>query len=240
MLKRVDLETLNIKNAYFHFTKTENLKRISDANLIPKIGKNAEMIEENEKVFFSIGADGVLKLHDVWLKWMMNRMFGEVSLRKKYDDDEYKNKLYEWTDEFLNKKYKVDVAKKNALFTKHYHDMLECSYLLLELTDGYDYDKNDYDEVKVRLNRNPNSLEYSFMKEMYGSYSDVTSNKMDAWNMHMIKNRYVKPRFISVVTINNNEVNVIDVLKFMYNKYKNIDYDLLDDFMVWLKNNEER
>ena len=91
MLKRLDLETLNIKNAYFHFTKTENIKRISDTNLIPKIGKNAEMIEENEKIFFSIGADGVLKLHDVWLKWMMNRMFGEVSLRKKYDDDQYQD-----------------------------------------------------------------------------------------------------------------------------------------------------
>ena len=44
MLKRVDLETLNIKNVYFHFTKTENLKRIFEAGLIPKIGKNAEMI----------------------------------------------------------------------------------------------------------------------------------------------------------------------------------------------------
>lgn len=76
------------------------------------------------------------------------------------------------------------------------------------------------------------------MKEMYGSYSDVTSNKMDAWNMHMIKNRYVKPRFIRVVTLNNKEVNVIDILKFMYDKYKNIDYDLLDDFMIWLKRNE--
>ena len=194
MLKMVDLETLNIKNVYFHFTKTENLKRIFEAGLIPKIGKNAEMIEKSEKVFFSIGADGV-----------------------------------------LNKKYKMDVSKKNALFTKYYHEMLECSYLLLELTDGYDYDKNDYDEVKVRLNCNPDSLEYSFMKEMYGSYSDVSSNKMELWNMHMIKNRYVKPRFIRVVTINNKEVNVIDVLKFMYDKYKNVDYDLLDDFMVWLK-----
>lgn len=240
MLKRVDENKINLEHSYFHFTNINNIDRIEKNNLLPKIGENASMIEENEKIFFSIGASGILKLQDVWLKWMMNRMFGEVSLRKKYDDDEYRNKLYEWTDEFLNKKYKVDVAKKNALFTKYYHDMLESSYLVLELTDGYDYDKNDYDEVKVRLNRNPDSLEYSFMKEMYGSYSDVTSNKMDAWNMHMIKNRYVKPRFIRIVTINNKDVNVIDVLKFMYNKYKNFDYDLLDDFMIWLKNNEER
>lgn len=240
MLRRVDISKINLGKAYFHFTNKNNIDRIALNNLLPKIGESSSMIEETEKVFFSIGASGILKVQDVWLKWMMNRMYGECNLRKKYDSDDYSGKLHAWIQEFLSKEYKNDETKKNALFTKYYHDMLENVYLDLNLTNGYDYDKNDYDEVKMRLNKDTNSIEYLLMKEMYGSYSDTTNNNMESWNMHTIRNRYVKSRLIRVVTYKDKDLTVIEMLKLIYEKYKDTDYDLLDDFMLWLKENEEK
>lgn len=238
MLKRVDENKINLEHSYFHFTNINNIDRIEKNNLLPKIGENASMIEETEKIFFSIGASGILKLQDVWLKWMMNRMFGEYNLKKKYDDDNYSIKLHDWVNEFLTKEYKKNEAKKKALFIKYYHDMLENVYLELNLTNGYDYDKNDYDEVKLRLSKDPTSVDYLLMKEMYGEYSDVTNINMEDWNMHTIRNRYVKPRFIRVITYKDKDITVIEMLKLIYKKYKDTNYDLLDDFMTWLESNE--
>ena len=240
MLRRVELKELNLENTYFHFTMECNLERIEAKNLIPLIGENSAMIEDTKKIFFSVGASGVLKLHDVWLKWLMNRMFGEYNLRKKYDEEEYNKKIYSWMQEFLSKDYKNDEAKKDAVFTKYYHDMLECVYLELNISNGCDYDNGDYDEAKVRVNQNPDSVEYLFMKEIYGDYSNVDSNKMESWNMHTIRQRHIKPRFIRVIKMDNKDANVIEIIKYLYNNYKDADYDLLDDFMIWLKNNEER
>ena len=240
MLRRVDISKINLDKAYFHFTNAYNIEKIEKNNLLPKIGKNSAMIEESAKIFFSIGASGILKTHDVWLKWMMNKMYGEYNLKKKYDGEDYSGKLHAWVQEFLSKEYKNDETKKNALFTKYYHDMLENVYLDLNLTNGYDYDKNDYDEVKLRLNKDTNSLEYLMMKEMYGDYSDTTNNNMEEWNMHTIRNWYVKAKEVRVVTYKDKDITVIEMLKFIYKKYKDTNYDLLDDFMVWLDAKEEK
>lgn len=240
MLRRVNESNINLEKSYFHFTNLDNVDRIEKNNLLPKVGENASMIEETEKIFFSIGASGILKLQDVWLKWMMNRMFGESNLKKKYDDDRYNAKLHAWIQEFLTKEYKKDEEKKNMLFTKYYHDMLENVYLVLNLTNGYDYDKNDYDEVKLRLNKDTSSIDYLLMKEMYGEYSNVSNTDMEGWNMHTIRKRYVKSRFIRVVTYKDKDINVIEMLKLIYEKYKDTRYDLLDDFMLWLKMHEEK
>lgn len=239
MLKRLEISAIDLENGYFHFTKKENLDRIEKNNLLPKIGENSAMVENSEKIFFSVGASNILKTHDVWLKWLMNRMYGAYSLAKKYDDFEYTRKLEAWTQEFLSKSYQEDDAKKNALFTKYYNEMVDNVYLILLLTNGRDYDTHDYDDVKMRLNQNKGSLEYLFMKEMYGDYSDLSCNKMDKWNMHTIRGRYVKSKDVSIATINEKEVTVIDMLKIIYDKYKDTKYDLLDDFMLWLKAYEE-
>lgn len=240
MLKRVDVSKINLEKSYFHFTNANNIERIEKNNLLPKIGENSAMIEETKKIFFSVGASNILKTHDVWLKWMMNRMFGECNLKKKYDNDDYNAKLHAWIGEFLSKEYKKDEPKKNALFTKYYHDMLDNIYLELDLTDGYDYDRDDYDEVKLRLNKDTSSINYLLMKEMYGDYSDNTNTSMESWNMHTIRGWYVKSKAVRVVTYKDKDLTVIEMLKLIYENYKDTEYDLLDDFMLWLKANEKK
>lgn len=56
--------------------------------------------------------------------------------------------------------------------------------------------------------------------------------------MSTFRRRYVMTKDIRVVILDTLDVNVIDILKYVYENYKNIKYDLLDDFMLWLKLNE--
>ena len=159
-------------------------------------------------------------------------------LRKKYDDDVFNAKMYEWSKEFLTDNYKSDQYKKNAVFTKYYHDMLECMYLVINVSNACDYNKDEYDEIKVKYNLDKNSTDYLIMKKIYGDYSDFDSKVMELWNMSTFRRRYVMTKDIRVVILDTLDVNVIDILKYVYENYKNIKYDLLDDFMLWLKLNE--
>ena len=43
---------------------------------------------------------------------------------------------------------------------------------------------------------------------------------------------------IRVVKLDVLDANVVDILKYVYDNYKDTKYDLLDDFMLWLKTNE--
>ena len=234
MLKRIDIREIDLENGYFHFTNKDNIKNIAKNNLLPMIGKNSYLIEETEKIFFSVGASNILKTHDVWLKWLMNRLFGSYSLSCNCDNKTYDEKIKIWINEFLSKKYQKDTDKKDILFNKYYEEMSNNIYLNLNLSKEIDFSENDYDEVKLRLSKNKDNIDYAFLQEMYGSYSNLDIMKMDSWNMHTFKSKCIGSKDVNVVTYNKKDVAVIDMLKYIYNKYKDIDYDLLDDFMIWL------
>ena len=238
MLRRVNLCDLDLDRAYFHFTKTIDLARIEKNNLTPEISASLAMVDSSRRLYFSMGVNGMLKYHDVYLKWMMNNTYGEKNLRKKYDDDVFKTKMYEWTKEFLSNEYKNDEYKKNTVFTKYYHDMLECTYLVINVSNACDYNKDEYDEVKVKYNLDKDSTDYLIMKKIYGDYSDFDSKVMESWNMSTFRRRYVMTKDIRVVKLDVLDANVVDILKYMYDNYKDTKYDLLDDFMLWLKTNE--
>lgn len=238
MLRRVNLCDLDLDRAYFHFTKTIDLARIEKNNLTPEISASLAMVDSSRRLYFSTGVNGMLKYHDVYLKWMMNNTYGEKNLRKKYDDDVFKTKMYEWTKEFLSNEYKNDEYKKNTVFTKYYHDMLECTYLVINVSNACDYNKDEYDEVKVKYNLDKDSTDYLIMKKIYGDYSDFDSKVMESWNMSTFRRRYVMTKDIRVAKLDVLDANVVDILKYVYDNYKDTKYDLLDDFMLWLKTNE--
>ena len=158
MLRRVKLCDLDLDRAHFHFTKTIDLSRIEKNNLTSDISASLAMADNTKRIHFSTGISNILKYHDVYLKWLMNNMYGEKSLRKKYDDDVFNTKMYEWTKEFLNDDYKSDQYKKNAVFTKYYHDMLECMYLVINVSNACDYNKDELEafliakDIKDKIN----------------------------------------------------------------------------------------
>lgn len=56
--------------------------------------------------------------------------------------------------------------------------------------------------------------------------------------MSTFRRRYVMTKDIRVVKLDVLDANVVDILKYVYDNYKDTKYDLLDDFMLWLKTNE--
>ena len=238
MLRRVDLQDLELSRAYFHFDKISNLGRIEKDDLTSKIADCSALIKETRRIYFSTGVSGILKFHDVYLKWRMNETFGKRAIENKYDDNLKKTKIYEWNRTFITKEYKKDDYRKNIVFTKYYHDMLEYCYMVLNVSNGCDYNRLEYDEIKTKFNHDEDSTDYLIMKEIYGEYSNFDSKMTDSWNMATFRGRYVATKDIRVVSLDNKDANVIDILKYVYDNYKDTEYDLLDDFITWLKTNE--
>lgn len=239
MLRRVDLKDIDVNYTHFYFTQLDKLDSIEKNNLKQKAAKNSFNISSKPSIYFVSGVSSLLKNHDVWLKWKLNEMFGAASLEKRYEEKEANDYKYMWEQEFLSKEYINDTEKKNKLFQVYYHDMLENIYLVLDISNGKEYDNLDYDEVKLRLLQDKDSKEYKLMKEIYGDYSNMDNAIMEPWNRHTVKYAIVKAKDIRIVSSNDKTVNVIDTLKYFYENYKDCKYDLLDDFIKWVLDKEK-
>ena len=112
MLNKIDIKDI-CPNDFLHFTDKENVESIVINGLVPSVGKNAINIENSAKVFFVKGFKNVLKNHDVWLKWEMNRMFGSFASE---NEEDYQIKINLWIKEYLSKEYLMDEEKKEKLF----------------------------------------------------------------------------------------------------------------------------
>ena len=77
MLRRVKLCDLDPDRAYFHFTKTIDLSRIEKNNLTSQISASLAMADNTKRIHFSTGVSSILKYHDVYLKLIINTMYGE-------------------------------------------------------------------------------------------------------------------------------------------------------------------
>ena len=231
MLNKIDIKDICF-NDFLHFTDKENIKSIAINGLVPSVGKNAVNIENSAKVFFVKGFKNVLKNHDVWLKWAMNRMFGSFALEK---EEDYQTKINLWIKEYLSKEYLMDEEKKEKLFLKMYMEMKNRVFLHLDLEENIDYKMDDYDDVKLRFISDKDGIDYLFFKEMYGNDSMLNSIVMDEWNMHTLRNKVIEQEKISILVSDDNILSELDVLLYVYDNYKDKNYDLLDDFIKFVK-----
>lgn len=236
MLNKIDIKDIN-NDAFLHFTDKENIKSIALNGLVPRVGKNSINIENSAKIFFVKGLKNVLKNHDVWLKWAMNRMFGSLALEK---EEDYQIKISLWIKEYLSKEYLIDEEKKEKLFLKMYMEMKNRVFLHLALEENVDYKIDDYDDVKIRFINNNSEIDYLFFKEMYGNDSKLNSIIMDEWNMHTLRDKVIEKEKISILVSNDNILSELDVLLYIYDNYKDKNYDLLDDFIKFVKKMEDR
>ena len=140
MLRRVKLCDLDPDRAYFHFTKTIDLSRIEKNNLTSQISASLAMADNTKRIHFSTGVSSILKYHDVYLKWMMNTMYGEKSLRKKYDDILImKDIIIEETD-VPEKSFDevVKLKKQNLSSFDLERKLTEYNNLIIKINDDYD------------------------------------------------------------------------------------------------------
>ena len=136
-MDKISLENLN-ENSFFHFTKKDNLTDISINGLKSIIGENAFGLEKDAKIFFSQGEQGVLKVMEVWLRWLMNKIHGINDRLEIYHGesiDERNNRLSKWVREFISGDYLEDTQKKEILFEYFYNYLKERVYLVLDLEE---------------------------------------------------------------------------------------------------------
>ena len=194
-IRQIDISEINSTNAFFHYTDINNLDSIINNGLEPRVGKNSKGIEINDKVFFSVGIQGVLVLMDAWIKWLMLRPQSDF--------------IYHCGAYFLTQKYFPKIIydvifstwikskKRNKRACKKLKRILDNSvFLILDLEENIDFSYNDIDEVKTQ--KFPRKqLEYIYT---YGD--DLTNNKIEYWNMHTYVNKIIDKNKISLLKMN--------------------------------------
>ena len=227
-------------NSYFHFTHKSNYENIDNLGLSATIGCNAIGIEESPKVFFSKGKIGILKVSEVWLRWLMNRIFGEKNMIGIYDNlssSDKEEEIFKWGTEFISGEYKDDNKKKEILFKYFFKYLEDRIYYKLDINEGIEFESSDIDENKNKIkiiNRNSYRL---FAKTMYGEFSDIDSLIMDDWNMHTKSNVGIEKNKLQQVITKDGKEDMLSIVIDVYDKYKDMPHKkmLLDDFIEYAK-----
>lgn len=263
-IRMIDIRTLSdeeLENTFFHYSLKKDKNSIDKNGLETRIGRNSEGIDKLSSIYFSYGLEGALETWDVWLKWRANRLYNPYWQEENKDiveklkngtateqeKKEYHYKAELWNEEFSSGKYREDKEKMEFLFDFQMDEMLTSNYYLLDLKEGEDF---SFDEVDVKKEANlkrkdkPNDIGYKIFKEMYGSYSDFDTSKVDKWNMNTFlgKQITIDPDRIKQLTTPDGKNNVLSVVTYLYEKYKEITpkerqikFDLLDNYMEYVK-----
>lgn len=235
-MKKLDIENVDMKDGYYHFTRKSNLKSIKENGLIPKIGYNAKNIESTPKVFFSKGAKGILELSNVWIRWMMFKKQKSNYTDKEQSPQEYWDCLSKFYQDFIDEKiYTEDELQE--VYQDFYEYMENNIYFKLDLTEGEDFKFDDIDDVKQDLVSRPELLQ-----AMYGKLTDNKDNPymMEEWNMHTISGKGVSADKISLMKVGDS-YSALDMLQYVYDNAdkKDLDLKLLDTFMDYKQKRQE-
>ena len=90
-------------------------------------------------------------------------------------------------------------------------------------------------EKSLQLKRKGNIVNYLYTKEMYGSYSNVDSIKMEKWNMHTKMYKNIDKEKISQVVTKSGQEDILSIIKTIYQKENNKKYDILNDYMEYIE-----
>ena len=109
-MKKITIDDLP-ENSFFHFTHISNIEDIKENGLKSTVGENSAGIENTPKVFFSVGEMGILEIMEVWLRILINKIYGSKDILNLYNYERYEEKqerLITWADEFISQKYLDD------------------------------------------------------------------------------------------------------------------------------------
>lgn len=152
-LRTIELKSEDLDGLFLHYTLAKNVPSIARYGLLPKIGPNSIGIEETEKVFFAIGADGFLMIMDVWLRWLAVQ--ANIPKRLYHFGSWYMRS--NWTPKMFSNAY-LKVFSESKIIRRRCRRLLkdildESVVLVLELEEGRDFSYDDVDEVKKRFNK---------------------------------------------------------------------------------------
>lgn len=263
-IKKVNLIELSdeeLRHGLFHFSLKKDKNSIDRKGLETRIGRNSKGIDKQSSIYFSYGLEGTLETWDVWLKWRANRLYSpcfqeenkeiieklENGTATEEEKKEYYYKAELWNEEFSSGKYREDKEKMKFLFDFQIDEMQASNYYLLDLKEGEDF---SFDEVDVKKESNlkrkdrTNDVGYKIFHEMYGSYSDFESSKVDKWNMNTFlgKQMIIETNRIKQLTLPNGKNDVLSIITYLHDKYKEITpaeeqvkFDVLDSYVEYVK-----
>ena len=267
-IRKLDLSRLSneeLQQSCFHYSLKKDKNSIDKNGLETRIGRNSEGIDKLSSIYFSYGIEGALETWDVWLKWRANRLYSPYwqeenkEIVEKLENDtateqekkEYYYKAQLWNEKFSSGEYRKDKEKMEFLFDFQMDEMLASNYYLLDLKEGEDFSFDEIDvkkDANLQRKDNPNDMGYKIFQEMYGPYSDFENSKVDKWNMNTFlgKQITIAPDRIKQLTLPSGKSDVFSIVSFMYEKYKEItpedkqvQFDLLDDYMEYSKEKEQ-
>lgn len=257
----IELSNEELQHGLFHFSLKKDKNSIDRKGLETRIGRNSKGIDKQSSIYFSYGLEGALETWDVWLKWRANRLYSpcfqeenkeiieklENGTATEEEKKEYYYKAELWNEEFSSGKYREDKEKMKFLFDFQIDEMQASNYYLLDLKEGEDF---SFDEVDVKKESNlkrkdrTNDVGYKIFHEMYGSYSDFESSKVDKWNMNTFlgKQMIIEPNRIKQLTLPNGKNDVLSIITYLHDKYKEITpaeeqvkFDVLDSYVEYVK-----
>lgn len=205
------IDNKDLNSNYFHFTKESNVSSIKKNGLLPKISFHAQSLEDTKKVFFVEGLDNLLILFDCWINVCEKypHIPGAFNLGTKIKGKNKFSKLiinlyFKWTE--INKFHKF-VAYK-------YFDYFLEKYILLniDIKEEKDFSFNDVDQIKAR----GYDKEYLIKAGYSLKYSDLSSTKMDKWNMHTFTGHGVSSDKIKICCIKKS-YKMLDILNYIIN-----------------------
>lgn len=221
-----DIQNIDIRFSFFHYTNKDNIASIDKDGLIPKIGDSATGIELTEKIFFAIGPTGVFSIFDSWIRWLIAKRVTDLP-GKKADIPVYRfctfmmrlpllhhlvaiiANFIVWL-EFHFKPFKI----KSFQIMKKILD--NSCFLILNLEEGIDFSYKDFDEVKMQ------KFDRNLLKTLYAKQNKMSSKKMDYWNMHTFSNVSIPTNKITLLKLNDT-YTCTDILLWMI---QNTNYDL--------------
>ncbi len=193
---------------YFHFTKESNINSIKKNGLLPKISFHAQSLEDTKKVFFVEGLDNLLILFDCWINVCEKypHIPGAFNLETKIKG---KNKFsksiinlyFKWTK--INKFHKFVAYKYFDYFLKRY------ILLNIDIKEEKDFSFSDVDQIKAR----GYDKEYLIKAGYSLKYSDLSSTKMDKWNLHTFTGHGVDSDKIKICHIRKSN-KMLDILNY--------------------------
>ena len=102
-MKKITIDDLP-ENSFFHFTHIDNLEDIEENGLKSTIGENAAGIENTPKVFFSVGEKGIIEIMEVWLRILINNIYGSKDILKFYSaesEEKKRERIATWIEELI-------------------------------------------------------------------------------------------------------------------------------------------
>lgn len=257
----IELSNEELQHGLFHFSFKKDKNSIDRKGLETRIGRNSKGIDKQSSIYFSYGLEGALETWDVWLKWRANRLYSpcfqeenkeiieklENGTATEEEKKEYYYKTELWNEEFSSGKYREDKEKMKFLFDFQIYEMQASNYYLLDLKEGEDFSFDEVDvkkESSLKRKDRTNDVGYKIFHEMYGSYSDFESSKVDKWNMNTFlgKQMIIEPNRIKQLTLPNGKNDVLSIITYLHDKYKEITpaeeqvkFDVLDSYVEYVK-----